>query len=84
MFNAQIQAAQQVAVSGASVGNVGLGVLLIALGVGIFMGIKSKKLTVTELLICGTFGLLIGSTGAGSQIRNGLAAAGASLLGMVA
>ncbi|MGL5830076.1 MAG: hypothetical protein ACRC0L_10980 [Angustibacter sp.] len=78
-----VQAAQAVAVSSAGVGNIGLGVLLIAMAVGIFMGLKSKKLTPTELLICGTFGVLVGSTGVGAQIRAGLASAGASLLAMV-
>ena len=44
-------------------------VLLIALGVGIFVGIKSKKLSVTELLVCGTFGLLLGATAIGKGIN---------------
>jgi hydrogenase/urease accessory protein HupE len=43
--------------------------LLLALGVGIFVALKSKKLTVTELVVCGSFGLLLGATAAGRAIN---------------
>ncbi len=82
MFHSSVQAAQQVAVSSDKVGNVGLGVLLIATSVGILVALKTKKLTMTELLICGTFGVLVGATSVGASIREGLASAGAALLGV--
>ena len=45
-------------------------VLLIALGVGIFVGVKSKKLTATELIVCGSFGLLLGGTEPGRWLHD--------------
>jgi hypothetical protein len=47
-------------------------VLLLALSVGIFVGLKTKKLTVTELLVCGMFGLLLAGTPIGSWINRGI------------
>ena len=44
-------------------------VLLLALGSGIALAVKSKKLSVTTLLVCGSFGLLLGTTAVGSSIR---------------
>jgi hypothetical protein len=44
-------------------------VLLLALGVGIFVGLKTKKLTVTELLVCGMFGLLLAGTPVGQWVN---------------
>ncbi len=43
--------------------------LLIALGIGIFVGIKSKKLTWVELIVCGSFGILLGATVVGKGIN---------------
>ena len=46
-------------------------VLLLALGIGIgiAVAVKSKKLSITTLLVCGSFGLLLGTTAVGSSIR---------------
>ena len=44
-------------------------VLLLALGIGIAVAVKSKKLSITALLVCGSFGLLLGTTAVGSSIR---------------
>ena len=46
--------------------------LLLALGIGIFVALKSKKLTVTELVVCGSFGLLLGATALGKGLNRAL------------
>jgi hypothetical protein len=55
-------------------------VLLLCLFVGIVVGIKSKKLTITELLVCGTFGLLLGGTPIGDFINGAVLTGGTALL----
>jgi hypothetical protein len=54
-------------------------VLLLALGVGIVVGVKSKKLTGIELGVCGLFGLLIGATEPGGWLVVKIAAAVSAL-----
>jgi hypothetical protein len=58
-------------------------VLLLCLTVGIIVGIKSKKLTVTELLVCGSFGLLVGGTPIGSSINGALIRGGEAVVPIV-
>ena len=55
-------------------------VLLITLGVGIVVALKSKKLTLLELFACGTFGLLLGATAIGIGINKLILNAGDSLV----
>ena len=55
-------------------------VLLIALTVGIFVALKSKKLTATELIVCGSFGLLLGATAIGKGINKFILSSGDSLV----
>ena len=60
--------------------NIGATVLLLMLFTGIFVGLRSKKLTITELLVCGTFGLLLGATGLGNALQGPLSTLGSHLL----
>jgi len=75
-----LTAAQQAA---ATRGDLGITVLLLCLGTGIIVGIKSKKLTVTELLICGGFGLCLAATSIGINIMGSLNGGVGSLIGML-
>lgn len=60
-------------------------VLLLALGVGIVVGLKSKKLTGIEFGVCGLFGLLLGATEPGSwlvvKIAQAMSALGPTVAG---
>lgn len=64
--------------------NSGTTILLLMLGAGIFVGLKSKKLTITELLVCGTFGgLLFTVTGFGSNLSSMAGALGSHIASWV-
>jgi hypothetical protein len=62
----------------------GASVLLLMLGAAIFAGLRSKQLKAWELLVCGSFGLLLGSTALGDPLRSACSSLGAWLLGHVA
>lgn len=55
-------------------------ILLLCLFVGIVVGLKSKKLTATEVIVCGTFGLLLGGTPVGATINEAIVNGGTALL----
>lgn len=59
---------------------VGAIVLMLMLGTGIVVGIRSKKLTYTELTVCGGFGLLMGTTSLGAALSGPLGSLGGFLL----
>jgi len=46
--------------------------VILMLLVGIIVGIRSKKLTWTELIVCGMFGLLLGGTSVGISINRAI------------
>ncbi len=63
--------------------NIGAVVLMLMLGTGILVGIRSKKLTYTELIVCGGFGLLLGTTSVGGALSGPLGELGTFLLSAV-
>jgi hypothetical protein len=78
-----VMAAAQAAAPSSAAASLGAAVLMLMLGAGIFVGIRSKKLTWTELIICGGFGLLLGTTAVGSSLSGPLGSLGSGLLSLV-
>jgi hypothetical protein len=81
MFGTQAGVHAQLLATTSGAGNLGLVVLMLMLGAGIFVSLRHKKTTITELLIIGMFGLCLGATSVGALFGSGVSSAMGSLLG---